>query len=222
MLENKSIWKEGTIVVRLRNTVEKAEMTDKMAETRISGRRLKRICAVFAITGALVLTGCENSIPPVDDPDTPEPGQSNKGYNNPDGSVFGGKGGVDIFGLFGSDSKKGGGGGGGGIGVNNYLWRASLNTISFMPLASADPFGGVIITDWYTPPETPAERFKMNVYILGRQLRADGVRVSVFRQKRTGDGWTDAVVTKTTSVNLENKILNQARQLRFSGRTGAE
>jgi hypothetical protein len=222
MLENKSIWKEGTIVVRLRITVEKAEMTDKMAETRITRRRLKRICAVFAITGALVLTGCENSIPPMDDPDTPEAGQSNRGYNNPKGSIFGGEGGVDVFGLFGSDSKKGGGGGGGGIGVNNYLWRASLNTISFMPLASADPFGGVIITDWYTPPETPAERFKMNVYILGRQLRADGVRVSVFRQKRTGDGWTDAVVTKTTSVNLENKILNRARQLRFSGRTGAE
>jgi hypothetical protein len=198
-------------------------MTDKMAETRITRRRLKRICAVFAITGALVLTGCEGGIPPVDDPATPEPGQSNRGYNNPEGSIFGGEGGVDIFGLFGSDSTKGGGGGGGGgIGVNNYLWRASLNTISFMPLASADPFGGVIITDWYTPPETPAERFKMNVYILGRQLRADGVRVSVFRQNRTDDGWTDAVVTKTTSVNLENQILTRARQLRFSGRTAAE
>ena len=198
-------------------------MTDKMAETRITRRRLKRICAVFAITGALVLTGCEGGIPPVDDPATPEPGQSNRGYHNPEGSIFGGEGGVDILGLFGSDSKKGGGGGGGGgIGVNNYLWRASLNTISFMPLASADPFGGVIITDWYTPPETPAERFKMNVYILGRQLRADGVRVSVFRQNRTDDGWTDAVVTKTTSVNLENQILTRARQLRFSGRTAAE
>jgi hypothetical protein len=198
-------------------------MTDKMAETRITRRRLKRICAVFAITGALVLTGCEGGIPPADDPATPEPGQSNRGYNMPEGSIFGGEGGVDILGLFGSDSKKGGGGGGGGgIGVNNYLWRASLNTISFMPLASADPFGGVIITDWYTPPETPAERFKMNVYILGRQLRADGVRVSVFRQNRTDDGWTDAVVTKTTSVNLENQILTRARQLRFSGRTAAE
>lgn len=210
------------IVVRLRITAEKAEMTDKMAETRISGRRLKRICAVVAITGTLVLTGCANAVPPVDDPNTPEPGQSNKGYNNPEGSIFGGDSGVDIFGLFGSDSKKGGGGGGGGIGVNNYLWRASLDTISFMPLASADPFGGVIITDWYSPPETPAERFKMNVYILGRQLRADGVRVAVFRQNRAGSGWSDAVVTKTTSVNLENEILNRARQLRFAARTDAE
>lgn len=175
--------------------------------------------AVFALSGAFVLAGCEGAIPPVDDPATPEPGQSNRGYNEPTGSIFGGDSGVDIFGIFGSGKKSGGGGGGGGIGVNNYLWRASLDTIAFMPLASADPFGGVIITDWYTPPETPAERFKMNVYILGRQLRADGVRVAVFRQNRAGNGWTDATVTKTTSVNLENEILNRARQLRFAART---
>lgn len=202
-------------------------MIHKMADYRISAepgrRRLKRLGAVFAIAGALVLSGCEGAIPPVDDPDTPLPGQSNKGYNEPEGSIFGGDdGGFDVFGLFGSDKKGGGGGGGGGIGVNNYLWRASLDTISFMPLASADPFGGVIITDWYTPPETPAERFKMNVYILGRQLRADGVRVAVFRQNRASDGWTDATVTKKTSVNLENEILNRARQLRFAARIDNE
>lgn len=202
-------------------------MTDMMADIRrskrASGRRLKRLGAVFALTGALALAGCEGAIPPADDPATPEPGQSNRGYENPDGSIFGGDGGgIDIFGLFGGDKKGTGGGGGGGIGVNNYLWRASLDTISFMPLASADPFGGVIITDWYTPPETPAERFKMNVYILGRQLRADGVRVSVFRQNRASGGWVDAAVTKTTSVNLENEILNRARQLRFAARTDNE
>jgi len=93
-------------------------------------------------------------------------------------TVFGNEG-LDLFDLGGS--KKGGGGG--GIGVNSYLWRASLDTIAFMPLASADPFGGVIITDWYVPPEAPRERYKMSVYILGRQLRADGIRVAVFRQQ---------------------------------------
>jgi hypothetical protein len=221
----RTLRKSLIIVIGLRITsikpgCEKAEMTDKMAEIRISGRHLKRIGAVFMVAGALALAGCEGAIPPVDDPATPEPGQSNRGYNNPEDSIFGGEGGVDIFGLFGSDKK--GGGGGGGIGVNNYLWRASLDTISFMPLASADPFGGVIITDWYTPPETPAERFKMNVYILGQQLRADGVRVSVFRQNRAGNDWTDATVTKTTSVNMENEILNRARQLRFAARTDAQ
>src|SRR5690606_28650480 len=64
-----------------------------------------------------------------------------------------------------------------GIGVNSYLWRASLDTVAFMPLASADPFGGVILTDWYAPPETPDERFKVNVFILDKQLRSDGVQV---------------------------------------------
>ena len=109
-------------------------------------------------------------------------------------------------------------GGDSGIGVNSYLWRASLDTVSFMPLASADPFGGVIITDWYSPPESTTERFKINVYILGRDLRADGVRASVFRQlqdPRNG-AWVDAVVEDQTSVDIENAILTKARQLRIA------
>ncbi len=195
-------------------------MTEKIADA--SRWRLTRISTVITVAATPLLGACENAIPPMDDPDTAEPNQSNRGYYNPEGSIFGDESdGIDILGMFGSGDKNGTGGGG-GIGVNSYLWRASLDTIAFMPLASADPFGGVIITDWYTPPETPAERFKMNVYILGRQLRADGVRVSVFRQSRTGNGWTDAAVTKTTSVNLENEILNRARQLRFAARTAAE
>ena len=107
---------------------------------------------------------------------------------------------------------------GGGIGVNSFLWRASLDTISFMPLASADPFGGVIITDWYTPPEVRDERFKVTVYILGRDLRADGVRAAVFRQRQDGDGgWIDARVEQRTAVDLEDAILTRARQLRIAG-----
>lgn len=103
-----------------------------------------------------------------------------------------------------------------GIGVNSYLWRASLDAISFMPLASADPFGGVIITDWYAPPETPNERFKLNIYILGRQLRADGVKAAVFRQRRdAGGSWADAAVEARTPLDLENVILTRARQLRI-------
>ena len=106
-----------------------------------------------------------------------------------------------------------------GIGVNAFLWRATLDTISFMPLLSADPFGGVIITDWYAPPESPNERFKMTVYILGRTLRADGVKVSVFRQERGGDGqWVDRSTSPDTAVSLEDKILDRARQLRTAQR----
>ncbi|MCC7305362.1 MAG: DUF3576 domain-containing protein [Alphaproteobacteria bacterium] len=103
-----------------------------------------------------------------------------------------------------------------GIGVNSYLWRASLETVSFMPLASADPFGGVILTDWYTAPETPDERFKVNVFILGKQLRSDGVRVRVFRQVARKGAWADADVPPDMGRQLEDTILTRARQLRVA------
>jgi hypothetical protein len=111
--------------------------------------------------------------------------------------------------------------GGSPIAVNSYLWRASLDTISFMPLTSADPFGGVIITDWYSPTEVPDERFKVNIYILARDLRADGVRAAVFRQRQDPfEGWVDADVNANTTVDLENAILTRARELRISGLGG--
>lgn len=110
--------------------------------------------------------------------------------------------------------SKGDDSGGAGIGVNSFLWRASLDTISFMPLASADPFGGTIITDWYSPPETPSERFKLNVFILDKQLRSDGVSVKVFRQNLKNGSWRDSTTTDTTARQLEEAILMRARQMR--------
>lgn len=102
-----------------------------------------------------------------------------------------------------------------GLGVNSYLWRASLDTISFMPIASADPFGGVIITDWYSPPQSPQERLKINIFILDRQLRSDGLKVSIFRQERTPSGhWTDQAIDPQTTKDLENAILARARHFR--------
>ena len=101
-----------------------------------------------------------------------------------------------------------------GVSVNSYLWRASLDTVSFMPLASADPFGGVILTDWYTAPETPDERYKVNVFILGKQLRSDGVRVRVFKQVAYKGSWQDTEVGNDTGRQLEDTILTRARQLR--------
>ena len=104
-----------------------------------------------------------------------------------------------------------------GIGVNAFLWRAALDTLSFMPLASADPFGGVIITDWYANPEKPDERFKATVYILDTRLRADGISVTVFKQvKDASGGWTNAPVAGQTDVDVENAILTKARQLKLS------
>lgn len=107
------------------------------------------------------------------------------------------------------------------IGVNGYLWRASLDTLSFMPLASADPYGGVIITDWYVNPERPEERFKCTVYILDSRLRADGLNVAVFKQSKDGaGGWVDAPAAGQTETDIENAILTKARQLRLSNIRG--
>jgi hypothetical protein len=134
------------------------------------------------------------------------------GRNREQGTIFG------PGGLFGTRAEKQIDNGV-GVAVNAYLWRASLDTINFIPLVSADPFGGVIITDWYTPAETPNERMKVQVTILDRDLRADGVRVAVFKQLTSprGGNWVDAQVDPRTSIDIENAILTRARQLRIAG-----
>jgi hypothetical protein len=111
-------------------------------------------------------------------------------------------------------NDTGSGAGGAGVAVNAYLWRGALDTLSFMPLASADPFGGVIITDWYTPPGAGGERFKATAYILGRQLRSDGIRVVIYRQVLQNGQWVDAPVSPVTTGDIEDKVLVRARQLR--------
>jgi hypothetical protein len=117
--------------------------------------------------------------------------------------------------LFGGSDEAGDRGAGGGIGVNSFLWRATLDTIAFMPLATVDPHGGVITTDWYENPEARGERFKLNVLILGTALRADGVKLSAFRQVQEGGGWRDAVADPQVARKLEDKILTRARELRI-------
>jgi len=138
---------------------------------------------------------------------------ANNIYEKPAG-IFG-KGG--LFGVNrGDDNSKGNN----GINVNSYLWRASLDTVSFMPLASADPFGGTIITDWYTDPGNSNERTKLNVFILGRELKADGVKVKAFRQVLKGGQWRDAAVGADTERKLEDAILTRARQMRVAKEEG--
>lgn len=101
--------------------------------------------------------------------------------------------------------------------VNRYLWSASLETLNFLPVFSADPIAGLIITEWYVNPEAPTERLKTNVYILDSALRADALRVSVFRQQRDENGdWIDATVNPATAREIENAILTRARQLRLN------
>ena len=159
--------------------------------------------AVFAVGAALALAACTEST---------EILAENTGANqSEDIAVRGGRAPEGQRRGF----TRGMGGGSGNISVNPFLWRAALDTISFMPITSADPFGGAIITDWYAPPETPRERFKINLLILGKELRSGGVKLTVFRQARDESGkWSDAPVENNTALDLENVILTRARELR--------
>ena len=163
-------------------------------------RAVPLAAAIAAALLALFLSACSASQgpPPEPDPDPDDPGH------------FFGENGIPLFSFSRAEQDRGGG----GIGVNAFLWRASLDTLTFLPLASADPFGGVIITDWYVPPEAGGdERLKLTVYILDQRLRADGVRVAVFRQERDGEDWRDTAVASDTSTRIENAILTRAREM---------
>ena len=168
---------------------------------------LSRISGVVLLSSTLLLSSCGGRNEELIQPEDPYKGTAfeDKSKRN---TIFG-IGGMKLFG----DKEKNNSGS--AIGVNSFLWRASLDTISFMPINSADPFGGVIITDWHTRPEAPNERFKLNIYILDRVLRADGVRVAVFRQERTATGWVDAQVPEGTGRKIEDSILMQARKIRY-------
>ncbi len=163
------------------------------------------VIAVLAIFGAAVaLSACDQTeaVYPTHDKGQSAPRMGNEKRE----TIFGPEG------MFGKSKPEGEGV---GIGVNAFLWRASLDTISFMPITTADAFGGTIITDWYQLPETPNERYKVNVFILDRTLRADGVKVSLFKQvKDSSGGWADVKVDPRMAADLENSILTRARQLR--------
>ncbi len=178
-----------------------------------AARQISRVFASLLVVGGFALAaGCSGA----DEQQSYPRSEGRHAIPNPGGereTIFG-PGGINFLEAFNSDGDDSGGGG--GIGVNAFLWRASLDTLSFMPLTSADPFGGVIITDWYSPPESPDERFKMTVYILDRRLRADGLKVAVFRQEKKTDSWVDSTVTDATARQLENAILHRARQLRVA------
>ena len=106
------------------------------------------------------------------------------------------------------------------IGINSYLWRAALDTVSFMPLVQTDSNGGVIVTDWYANPNTAGERMKLTVTILDQDLRADAVRVAASRQVQQGGGWIDVPVQAATVQKLEDIILTKARDLRRNAIAG--
>lgn len=177
----------------------------------MAGSRSSLVTSVAAsVLTLLALSACGSDVPV--EYEYPTKGADGlPTYKKPESLA--GPNGLDLFSLGQSGAE---GQSGGGVAVNAFLWRASLDTLSFLPLASADPFGGVIITDWYNPPESPNERFKITVYILDRALRSDGIRANVFRQTRTSVGeWRDAAVDEGLGKDLENTILTRARQIRI-------
>jgi hypothetical protein len=183
--------------------------TDSQRRHREAGMNVSIGRSLIAALAMLALAGCGSSQlteTPNTDPDI--------GFEHTPTSSMAGDGGLlgNIFGNKKSNPDQGVGGS--SLGVNAYLWRGALDTLSFMPLQSADPFGGVIITDWYSPPDTPTERFKATAYILGRQLRADAIRVTLFRQVFQDGHWIDASVSPVTVGDIENKVLARARELR--------
>ena len=168
-------------------------------------RQTSAILLVLMVT--LFMSGCvgeEGSVP-----DLMTIGDETVDMNKRE-TILGG----DLF-TFGDDDKPDRSSRGSGIGVNAFLWRASLDVLSSWPIFSADPFGGVIITDWYAPPQTPNERFKFNVFILDRVLRADGVRVSIFKQIKNTEGvWQQTALQTETQMLVENSILTRAQKFR--------
>jgi hypothetical protein len=163
------------------------------------------------LLAGLILAACSSATQNPTDPGYIGNGGPGSEGTMPGGSVLG-----DSSLIFGNSKNKpsDASSGGGALGVNAYLWRGALDTLSFMPLASADPFGGVIITDWFTPSSSSDERFKATAYILGRELRSDGVRVAIFRQVMQNGHWVDAPVSPVTVGEIENKVLSRARELR--------
>lgn len=106
-------------------------------------------------------------------------------------------------------------GGASPIGVNSFLWRATLDSIAFLPILSADPFGGVVLTDWYEDPNHAGERYKLNILILDKALRADALKVNLFRQVRSATGWSDTAPNPDAARAIEDAILTRARELKL-------
>ncbi len=184
-------------------------------------RTSARLAAMVAVTG--LATACGGGNYAAKDPVGPRSGPKRKYDPVYDESVFG-EGGAS-FGTLGSG--RGGIFGGGGdekarLPVNKYLWQGALDTLSFLPLASSDPFTGVIATDWGSTPEAPGERFKVTAYILNPGLTAAALKVAVYRELQNDAGmWTPALVSADTARQLEDAFLSRARQIRIAEREGS-
>lgn len=171
-----------------------------------AGALVLAVSMLGACSGNLAADGSEKAAPGA--------GPENQRRRDPDDTIFAGTG-LDSASLFGGDAAEEGGT---GLVVNKYLWQASLDTLSFMPLGSTDPFTGVIATEWAATPGTPDERVKVTVFMQRPALEASSLKVAVYREVRTDDGlWVPQAVDPETARKLEDAILTRARQIRIAG-----
>ena len=103
-----------------------------------------------------------------------------------------------------------------GMPINPYLWRASLESVSFIPLSSADPFGGIIITEWYNDKKNFNERCKINIFVKGVELKTTNLKASIFCQESISGNWIDKEIDKDKSIAFENAILEKAIKFRLA------
>ena len=129
------------------------------------------------------------------------------------GGLFGKKASLNLFGDE-TDSQQTSVGV--GLPINPFLWKASIETISFMPLASTDPFAGTIITDWYTAENNINERCKLNIFINGADMKTDNLKVLSFCQSLKNNQWVNSPPNSEDNVRLENAILNKAKKLKLT------
>jgi hypothetical protein len=163
---------------------------------------------ILTLTSSLlILAGCSGDLSPKDNAPTPIGRVETRKRDF--GNLFG-----DDFLMFGGPKKPGSPDMMGSTAVNPFIWRASLDTLSFMPLSSADAVGGVIVTDWYTATSKPQERIKVTIYVTNPQLRADAVKVTIYKQVNKGGAWVNAPADAAAATEMENIILSKARQLR--------
>ena len=184
-------------------------------------RTSARLAAMAVVAG--LASACGGGSYAADDPTGPKPGRQQSWDPDYSDSVFGEGGlsvgnlsGGSIGGIFGGGDEKA------RLPVNKYLWQGALDTLSFLPLASSDPFTGVIATEWGSTPEAPGERFKVTAYILNPGLTAAALKVAVYRELQSDAGmWTPAPVSAETARQLEDAILARARQIRIAEREGS-
>ena len=162
------------------------------------------------MVAAFIMVGCGGK--GVTPAGVPDGDADQKLFKNSNGVAFSG----DVFSKVNRNNDDTGGAG--GVTVNPYLWRASLETIGFMPMAQVDPIGGVVITDWASIPsqKNQNERYKINIFIFGSALRADALRVKVFKQTGSGNNWRDTAVSADMANKLELTILVRAREIKIA------